>query len=253
MSRTNFARLSTFRRDVWPSRAEAEASFKKSKLYQSWDPRVFERWITHGIREVPAAKFPDTYSVKNSGYLADTPVTLSTSKHQEVFGFVRPNFHGIDKDGKQIIQRSTHADLDLTQQESYPFYRPETKKMLDNLPHLRPSALYVFGGKSPLSNPEWRKEKMDRTGTGVGGSGGAAEGRVKEVIFQDAGHLLPMEVSRDVADAVSGWIAEELKRWRRLEREWRQQWEAKSKEERTMITEEWKVNMGGDPRSSVKL
>ena len=91
---------------------------------------------------------------------------------------------------------------------------------------------------------------MDRTGTGVGGSGGAVEGRVKEVVFKDAGHLLPMEIVKDVADAVGSWTAEELKRWRRLEKEWREQWEAKSREERTMITEEWKMNMGGDPRGS---
>ena len=163
---------------------------------------------------------------------------------------MRPNFDGLDELGEQTVNRLTHSDLDLTQQDTYPFYRPEIKIMLDNLPHLRPSAFYVFGGQSPLSQPESRKQKIDRTGTGVGGSGGAAEGRVKEIVFKAAGHLLPMEIVEDVADAIGGWTAEELKRWRRLEKRWKDEWEAKSKEERMMVTKEWKTKIGGDPRGS---
>lgn len=218
-------------------------------MYRSWDPRVLDRWITYGLRDLPTAIYSDTSVAQHFGSRSgDTPVTLSTTKHQEVFSFARPNFDGLDKHGVHTVDRLTHADLDLTQQDTYPFYRPETKKMFDNLPHLRPSTFYVFGGQSQLSPPEWRKQKLDRTGTGVGGSGGAAEGRVKEVVFQDAGHLLPMEIVQDVAEAIGEWTVEELERWRRLEREWHEKWEAKSKQEKTMITEEWSTRMGGDPR-----
>lgn len=248
-SNVNLPRLSTFRRDIWPSRAEAAASLKKNKFYRSWDPRVLDRWIEYGLRDVPTAIHPDTPAIQRSGSrINDIPVTLSTNKHQEVFTFVRPNFEGLDEQGEQIVKRLTHADLDLTQIGTYPFYAPELKKIYDNLPHLRPGALYIFGGQSPLSPPEWRKQKIDRTGTGVGGSGGAVEGRVKEVVFEDAGHLLPMEIVQNVADAIGGWAVEELKRWRRLEKEWQVKWEAKSKEERMMITEEWSNKVGGDPK-----
>lgn len=218
-------------------------------MYRSWDPRVLDRWITHGLRDLPTALYPDTAVIQKPGSRrGDIPVTLSTTKHQEVFSFARPNFHGLDKHGERIVNWSTHADLDMTQSDTYPFYRPEIKKMFDNLPYLRPNAFYIFGGQSPLSPPKGRKQKVACTGIGVGGSGGPAEGKVKEVVFEDAGHLLPMEIVQDVAEAIGGWTAEELKRWRTLETEWQAKWESKSKEEKMMITEEWKLRVGGDPR-----
>ena len=210
---------------------------------------MLDRWITHGLRDLPTFVYPDpSVSNKPESPKGETPVTLVTTKHQEVFSFLRPNFDGLDEDEKEIVNRLTHADLDLKAQDTYPFYRPEPPRTFDNLPHLRPSTLYVFGGQSYLSSPPFRKAKMDRTGTGVGGSGGVAQGRVKEVVFEDAGHLLPMEIVEEVADAIGGWTAGELKRWSRLEKEWKESWDAKSRQERTMVTEEWKTHIGGDPR-----
>lgn len=89
---------------------------------------------------------------------------------------------------------------------------------------------------------------MECTGAGVGGSGGAKEGRVKEVVFEDGGHLMPMEVVGATADASADWIAKEMERWAKEEEQWTREWEAKSKEDKTMVTEEWKRRMGGDPR-----
>ena len=238
---SNIARLSTFRRDTWPSKAEAEASFRKNKFYQTWDPRVFERLLLHGLKELPTP---------NPGTSETAPVTLTTSKHQEAFGYLRSNFDGKDENGKWVINRQTHPDVDYADEDMYPFYRPEIRQMYVNLPHLRPGALYVLGGKSALSTPERRTPRTARTGTGIGGSGGVAEGRVKEIVFEDVGHLLAFENVKDVADAIGDWMAEELKRWRRIEQEWEDQWRAKSKEERTMISEAWKRNIGGDPRGA---
>ena len=46
------AAASSVRRDRWPSRKVAAESFKKSKFYQTWDPRVLDRWIKYGLREL---------------------------------------------------------------------------------------------------------------------------------------------------------------------------------------------------------
>lgn len=52
-------------------------------------------------------------------------VTLSTTKHQEVFSFFRPNFQGQLENGEEVIHRETHPDMDLKIGVHYPFYRPE--------------------------------------------------------------------------------------------------------------------------------
>ncbi|CAO1624288.1 unnamed protein product [Parajaminaea phylloscopi] len=38
------------RRDVWPTRAEAEASFRKNRAYKHWHPKTLDLWCRFGIR-----------------------------------------------------------------------------------------------------------------------------------------------------------------------------------------------------------
>ena len=239
---------STFRRDDWPSRAEAASSVKKSKFYQSWDPRVLDLWIKYGLRSLPTAIYPKEHDGPDRSENHDGPVTLTTTKHQEVFTFLRPNFDGLDANGKPVVNRRTHPDLDLGAAYTYPFYRPEPPAVFNDLPRLRPSTLYIFGGQSDLSPPDSRKQKMERTGTGVGGSGGAEADRVKEMVFEDVGHLVPMEAVTRCAAAAGEWLASELKRWRDEEAEFKREWDAKEKKAKFTLSEEWKKNIGGDPR-----
>ena len=243
---SNFARSSTFRRDHWPSRAQAAASFRKSKFYQTWDPRVLDLWIEHGLRDLPS-RGPESAGTENSKN-EGPPVTLTTNKPQEAFMFLRSNFEGKDAKGNLILNRRTHPDIDFTTTDLYPFYRPEPAAAFKNLPHLRPSALYLFGGTSELSVPESRKQKVETTGIGVGGSGGAKVGRVKEVVVEGVGHLVPMIAPRDVGVGAADFLAGELRRWKEEEDAWRREWEGKSRAERVIISEEWKRNIGGDPR-----
>ena len=98
-------------------------------------------------------------------------------------------------------------------------YRPEMYHFYDRLPELKPSVLYVFGGRSEASPPANRADKMARTGTGAGGSGGAKEGRVQEVVL-DCGHLVGMEKPDECADACVDFMVDELDRWEDKERRW---------------------------------
>ena len=251
------AQLSTFRRDRWLSRNEAKAAFLKSHFYQAWEPRVLDLWVKYGLRELPTAIYPhESDSSDNSvdSEAQDVPVTLTTTKHQEVFTFLRPKFENADEHGRNSTTRRSHPDLDLNDQDNFPFYRSECSRTFHNLPALRPSALYIFGGKSNLSRSGWREAKIAQTGTGIGGSGGAKEGRVKRVDLDEKGHLMPMEVPEECASAAGDWIVREMGRWRREEEEWRRRWEEREKLEKCTVSEEWKRNVGGDPRSkSTKL
>lgn len=223
------ARASTVRRDLWPSRAAAAAAFARTPFYQAWDRRVLARWLAYGLRETPTALYPAA---------AAGSVTLTTTKHQEVLTYLRPlfDFRGV----YDAAARRAYPDMPVPRDPAaLPLYRPEPQQAYERLPALRPSALYVFGGTSPMSGPAPRRDKLERTGTGTGGSGGAAEGRVKGEVLEGVGHLVAMEAPGRCADAAAPWIGAELKRWREEQVAWRE-WTKKPQVEKVTISEEWK-------------
>ncbi|KAI9051253.1 hypothetical protein LZ554_005354 [Drepanopeziza brunnea f. sp. 'monogermtubi'] len=240
----NPAQASTFRRDIWPSRAEAEASFRKSNFYQTWDQRVLDLWCKYGIRETPASLHPG----------GKGEVTLTTTKHQECFTFLRPSWEAFGEDGKKIVKRELVPELrDETPAASqFPFYRPEPLNTLVRISELRPSALYIFGELSAVSWPEAIALKMELTGTGPGGSGGAREGRVDQVTLKGIGHLVAMEASQKCADAAATWVGKELKRFEEERRKYLE-WTKRSVEEKTTLSEEWKKRIGGPLQRPSKM
>lgn len=197
-------RSSALRRDVWPSRREAELSFRDHPFYRTWDDRVLNLWLRHGLRALPTLVHPST----------DIPqaVTLKTTKHQEVFTFLRP-----------LSPADIHPD-------GYQPYRPEPSTTLHNLPLLRPGTLYVFGARSTANPPEAREVLLERTGT-------KRERRVRAVVLDRAGHLVPMEAVRECAQAAAGWLADEMERWKRDEADF-ERWREKSPRDKSMIGEE---------------
>ncbi|KAL3484967.1 Alpha/beta hydrolase family-domain-containing protein [Aspergillus germanicus] len=232
--------LSTYRRDQWPSRKAAAESFKKNPFYQAWDPRVLERWLQYGLRDIPTAIYPLGESTSKSN--EENPVTLSTTLHQEVFTYSRPNYDG--PPGFAVpVNKVTHPDLDPDHLGSWPFYRPEPSRIFAQLPHLRPSVLYIFGGTSDMSPPTMMDDKLSHTGTGLGGSGGAAAGRVRSAVLKDIGHLVAQEAPIQCAEEASSFLGMELKRWREEERLFKDQWSTKSKVEKLTIDQRWKAHV----------
>ena len=90
-----------------------------------------------------------------------------------------------------------------------------------------------------MSAPEFREDKLAMTGAGVGGSGGTKEGRVKEVVIEDAGHLIPMEKVGETAENVTQWVGGEIERWRGLEKLREQEWEGKEGVQRSIMGERY--------------
>ncbi|KAJ6171048.1 hypothetical protein N7470_000115 [Penicillium chermesinum] len=209
--------LSTYRREIWPSRKAAEESFQRSPFYQAWDPRVLKQWVKYGLRDLPTALHPLDDKTKIDP--ANPPVTLRTPLHQEVFTFSRPNYTNIPGNGKPV-NRVTHPDLELTS-FSYPFYRPEPTRIFHQLPFVRPSVLYIFGGKSDLSLPQKRADKLANTGTGT------------------LAICLPEEAVTECADAAASWIGPELRRWKDENESFRAEWDKKTKREKMAIDADW--------------
>ncbi|KAF4313297.1 hypothetical protein GTA08_BOTSDO00999 [Botryosphaeria dothidea] len=231
------ALASSRRRDVWPSRAAAADDFRKKRYYQSWDPRVFALWIEHGLRDLPTAVHArhgnnDDPQTRPADPFA-AGVTLTTTKHQEVFTFVRPAFNAhADPDldarlGGGACPWAEYAPADLPAEAAVPgipFSRAEPVVTFQMLPFVRPSVLYVFGARSHYTACEPTADKVETTGVGVGGSGGAAKGRVAEVTLEGVGHLIPMEAVGRTADISVEWLANEMASWRVEETAERSEW-----------------------------
>ncbi|KAI0009375.1 putative toxin biosynthesis protein [Xylariaceae sp. FL0662B] len=239
------ARASAFRRETWPSRAAAADSFRRSPFYRAWDPRVLDAWVAHALRETPTALFP-----AGGETAAGKEVTLRTTKHQEVFMYFRPLWPYIKPDGS--VDRDGAPDWDPAFQDQldagnvYPFYRTEGATILQRLPAVRPSVLWVLGGESDLSTPEARKMNTELCGIGGGGSGGIKAGRVDQVVMEGMGHLFPMEVPKQCAKHAATWIEREMKRWRDQEREY-EQWTKLSMQEKSTLSKKWLDLVGRPP------
>lgn len=232
------AALSVNRRDTWPSREAALASYRKSPFYQAWDERVLDRWVKYGLRDVSGGS---------------QEVKLATSRDQEVFTFLRPSWDAYAKDGKKLVNLDAapdlNRDLDPDLWPTYPFYRPELPSTWFRLPNLRPGVLYIFGGRSDLSPPELRQEKLDVTGVGTGGSGGAPAGRVRAVTSEGNGHMIAQEAPAFCARQISWWVEAEMGRW------WIEQWEfeewtRRPAGERTVVGDDWRKFLGKPKRGA---
>ncbi|CAK7217770.1 hypothetical protein SBRCBS47491_003283 [Sporothrix bragantina] len=257
--------LSAVRRELWPSREAAAASFRRSKFYAAWDPRVLDAWIKYGLKDLPSKWFPDPAAAiaavskgsKNGGDFSNDdqapPVTLTTTKHQEVFTFLRPLLQGVNLEtGRRVFNRQRLPDVSnvsISGFGSSKLYRPEVPNTAAQLPHLRPGVCYIFGGTSGMSTPELRKEKMDLTGVGVGGSGGQTAGRVREVVLEKTGHLVAMDLPTVCAEHAATWIGKELGLWREEERELEAAWWARSDEQKQTIDAEWDSFIAKKPKS----
>ncbi|KAK7220982.1 hypothetical protein V2G26_008985 [Clonostachys chloroleuca] len=224
------AAMSIYRRDTWPSREAAAESFGRSPFYQSWDRRAFSLWLQHGLEPTPDGTF-----------------TLTTTKHQEVFTYLRPSWPAFDDEGKTVTNRDLVPDIEEGFAGDvnlvWPLYRPEPPSLLHRLPNVRPPVLYVFGGSSNLSPKSLRDEKVQSTGSGIGGSGGASKGRVKGVVSEKCGHMIPLEAPRFCAENAASWIKVWLDRWRTEQEEY-SDWAKKPQEEKATISEEYKRYAG---------
>ncbi|KAL6897022.1 Alpha/beta hydrolase family domain-containing protein [Trichoderma evansii] len=225
------ASLSVMRRDTWSSRDAARKAFLSKEFYRAWDPRVLDLFVQYGLHDDAVNKDAQSQS--------QPPVRLTTTKHQEVFTFIRPLWPALDPSTNLITNPSLAPDHDLEPgtPAAMPIYRPEGNNTAARLPHLRPPVLYIFGGQSNVSPPHLIQEKLDTTGVGVGGSGGVKAGRVKHVIYPDNGHLVPLEKPLLCAKAAAEWTKTEIDRWWEEEKAY-EEWTKKSLEEKSTIDDE---------------
>ena len=232
----SFAKAAMLKKDAWKSRSEADSFFKKA--LKGWDSRCLDLWLKYGLRDIDPQANP-----------TGTAVVLATTKDTELAQSLRPNFidnkHSSKDGSKQLdyLQDPTFFTDVTGQSETHPFYRYEPILMWRLLPYVRPSVLWIYGGKSLIATPEQRTEKIQRTGTGVGGSGGHKNGRVKEVVIPDGGHFVPFEDVAGVAEPASEWLKQEVARWKEEEERIKKGWLELTPQERSSLPDEWHAQL----------
>ncbi len=199
------------RREEWPDRSAAEKAIRKSPYYGRWDPRVLERYLKHGLREV---RFSQSTNSQQDG----SPVRTVAYKELEVAHIMRLNDRGVGLNSGENVtheDRRYVPDLDIaTAIQSTPLYAPWPRQMFFLLPQLRHWVLYTDGDKSPRTTPEITKARLETTGTGQGGSGGKRVGTVKHVLIKGGQHTIPLdEHLGQVAEAAGQFIVDEMKRF----------------------------------------
>ncbi|KAK9450481.1 alpha/beta-hydrolase [Limtongia smithiae] len=167
------AEMSSRRRDVWKSQADAERYFKSKVLYKRWDPRVFEIWMRHGLRELPTPLYPDG---------VEGELTLATTRFQEVYAFVEPN--------------PQHNPEDL---ESLSLGRPDAAIVYSELSGIRTPILFVVGEEGDVVTRIHNKMAV------------AQDAQLK--VIGKAGHLVPMEQVEPTAAVVCEFVAQVLEKW----------------------------------------
>ena len=194
------------RRTEWGSRDHAEKAMRKSPYFAKWNEHALARYFRFALQDLPPSEGKPS------------PVRMSTSKYLEAAHIFRLNDRGLGLDGLDALppgDRGTVPDLDPSAAENAPLYSPWTREMFFRLPSLRPWVLYIDGDSvTTASSPQMSAQRVEATGTGIGGSGGAQMGTVKRTIIKGAQHTMPLdEHMGEVADAASGFIVAEVRRW----------------------------------------
>jgi len=223
----NAAMFSSVRRESWESRAKAEGQIGKSPFFQAMDPRALKTFLAFALRDTD-----------------DGGVVLATPKAQEAWSYVRANFHPFPDDTSTAEARNRERMLNpelvpFSGPSTMTFTRPEGVPLLDSLPNLRPRTLYMYGEYSHINHDEVRQLHLSRTGTGVGGNGGVADGGVEESIIEDGSHLCVLEKPAATAKSISAFLEKEIGRWRKEKEFWATVDSGKSKEDRAKLSDNW--------------
>ena len=242
----NPAKFAAMKRDIWPSRQEAQEALRKS--LRKWDPRVVDRYLDFGLRSVPTRLYnPDT-----DPSVPEAAVTLTTSKHQEAWSYTTPNL----EPESAGLDRLLLPDWNFALTRNYIYSRPECHIAAQNLPFIRPSVLWVYSGKSYLSPLDAQDSKLNATGTGVGGSGGVKEGMVAKAILEKGSHILVLEDVDWSANVASDWVQKWFSRWTEEEGFWETYQSKRSDAEMLRLSEQaFKVSQlkSVTERTKVKL
>ncbi len=240
MSGPTQANFASHRPDIWPSRAVAESELRSSPFFRTWDSRAVDKYMSFGLRSVPTAVHPlsDTTTTPSS-------ITLTTSKAQEAWTYLNFNVTPLSKNsmdnqeyllGKDMSRKVGEGQVN---NRSYVTTCPSAAIAFEYLAFLRPSILYVFGEKSHINRSQRREDKLRVTGTGTGGNGGTAEGRVEGIVVPGSSHMLPLEKVSETVTLLAEWLNRQIENFNHEKAFLASYDSGKSKDNQAKLSEKW--------------
>lgn len=209
---------------------------RKNRFFKAWDSRALDNYLQYGLRETPTTLFP---TGTESG-----SVTLTTTKHQEAWSFLRSNFVSLaDRHQARLVA----PDLDV-ENATHLFHRPEMVLTFENLPNVRPNVLWLFGALRSINTVASQAEKLARTGTGLGGNGGVEAGKVEKEVVQNGGHLLPFESVQKCASLLAPWLEKQIEDFKTVEKFLQYHDSGKSEHDMMNVSKLWLQNVRLKPR-----
>ena len=213
-------------------------------MFSAWDSRVLHKFVEHGLRETPTLLYPtatDPDDETKAEPVKDGSVTLTTSKHQEAWSYLRSNFspRRSSNPNSDEQERLMSPDLDPSIQGARLFHRAEVVLSNIHLPQLRPRVLWIFGARSPINSQDLQKEKMTRTGIGVGGSGGVEVGKVEKVVVPKTAHLVMFERVDKSAAILADWLRKQSQTFREEEEFYSKSSSGKSEKNMLVMSDQW--------------
>lgn len=205
---------------------------KLRRAFRRWDSRAFELHLQHGLYRPD-----DTSDEVATCTPRDAELALVARPNPEKIGYNNtatppcddhPPANPLPSAGERTLrltrpQRLAHPDIDPASHWLFPYYSPSARIVYNQLPHLRPRVLWIDGGASHWLDPTgFCTKRVARCGTGVGGSGGVAEGQVAHVVLPGRSHAMVVEqgalselgaaVAKRVIDDLDVWRAEDAAR-----------------------------------------
>ena len=220
------ALLTTFRADHWDSLEDARSHFTSNKFFMSWDPRALERYVQYGTRRTPTTLYPHANT---------NAVTLKTTKAQEAWTILRPNFSARPLEEDSTLEEQMKTIGYTTDETRFLFHRPEAGAAFRLLPILQPSVKWIFGSRSYINLPETRGAKVENTAKALRGNGTVSADTIAE-----GGHMVPLERISETAQIVASYIEEQLEEFARKKAFWESHDSGKSDPSKLMLSERWK-------------
>ena len=112
-------------------------------------------------------------------------------------------------------------------------------QMLQNLPQIRPSILWIFGSRTHINSLILQDEKVSLTGTGIEGNGGVKAGTVEKAIIENGDHMVPLERVKECAMVLGRWFEKKVEEFGAEETFHREHKRGKSEREMLVTSKQW--------------
>ncbi|KAL2829350.1 hypothetical protein BJY01DRAFT_227968 [Aspergillus pseudoustus] len=183
-----------------------------------WDLRCVQRYVQFGLREASPPPLQDAGSGSGATIAGAAAITLTTTKAQEAWTYLRYN-HVDDEDdvapknaaGKSRRERDPKARIKPRVKTTSP-RRPGPRSPTSFSPISSPPSSTSSAARDKSTSPRAGARSFGRTGIGLGW--GRALRTVQAEVIEKASHMVPLERVTETARLLAGWVEDQVRGFR---------------------------------------